>query len=310
MLCAACSFDFDEDESRGRVVDRTAAHFSQGTISRVGSRMVVGGNETGPQLQLTDRLDANGDGYADLLVANHADKDKYRLNSYVYLGDAKGAFSASRRLELPTIGASFGLISDLNGDGRPDLVFSSWRDGKTFNNPSYIYWSKGGKFGVEKGSRKERSTSGGFGLTSTDLDRDGFLDLVISCSRDSVIGKSEIDSRIYWGPWNRSAVATNLRLELPTVSAVGNLAADLDRDGHPEVFFSNFGGKQSDLYRGPWSKNGGTTRKVPQQLPSVGGYMSIAQDPGAVADRRPRGVFTSRVLDSGKDEVSYAGLIW
>jgi len=460
-LCCGCTLDLER--LPGRLVDADRASFLQGTFELEGARQHVTAGAGG--VTLADDLDASRTGWADLLVANLGSQGSYRRASVLHHTAARPPRSGKPvQQKLPTIGASFGLVADLNSDGAPDLVFSSWRDDAGFDNPSYVYWNKGGKFSAQGDRRQELPTTGALGLSAADLNADGHLDLVVSCSFSSSKKTNEINSHIYWGggsglkkraevptwgatgnavadldadghldlifgslqrdktrdvpsliywgaaggkyaasrraelpsrgaadvavadldrdghldvvitnlgyynqdvdesyiywgdgtraygkqrrtllptagatgvsaadlnrdghlelvisnsrtkdtpsyiywgPWSRGARAKNLRLDIKTKTAFGNLAADLDRDGHPEVLFVNFAGNVSDLYSGPWTRRAGTSAKVPAPLDSSQGYMSVGQDPGAVSDRRARGVFTSRALDTGMDDPRY-----
>jgi hypothetical protein len=71
-------------------------------------------------------FDANGDGYTDLYVAsggyhNYRENDSL-LEDRLYLGDGRGQFTRSRDA-LPSMRVSKGCVrvTDLNGDGKPDL---------------------------------------------------------------------------------------------------------------------------------------------------------------------------------------------
>ena len=127
--------------------------------------------------------DLNGDGHPDLVLAN-AFRLKGRelgmynmleteaLNSFVYWGSAQG-FSAERRTELPTVGAQHAAVADLNGDGRPDIVFSNRGGGA-----SYIYWNTAE--GFRPNQRTALPTHSAAQCAIADLNGDGLPDLAFA----------------------------------------------------------------------------------------------------------------------------------
>src|SRR5439155_12354475 len=80
--------------------------------------------------------DLNGDGHPDIVLANeyrtygreahgvYTIDNEVQLNSYVYWGSGEG-YSVSRRTALPTLKATGVALGDLNGAGRPDIVFAN-----------------------------------------------------------------------------------------------------------------------------------------------------------------------------------------
>ncbi|MCX6624836.1 MAG: VCBS repeat-containing protein [Acidobacteria bacterium] len=139
--------------------------------------------------------DFNGDGFADIAVANSSDGDTTTVPSFVYWGSA-GGFDPARRTELPTLGARGVAVADLNGDGRPDLVFANSNDAATYDVPSYIYW--GGPNGF---APYLRSSLQGFGSTSVqaaDLNGDGKAEIVL-LNEYSGRYRGDVNTEIFWG---------------------------------------------------------------------------------------------------------------
>ena len=118
--------------------------------------------------------DFNGDGRADLAVANLYDGDVSVLYSL-----SGGGFGG--RLDVAAGKGPYGIVSaDFNGDGRPDLAVTNCSD----DDVSVLYGLSGGDFGGRQdlpvGDRPE-------GITSADFNGDGRPDLAVTnCNDDNV----------------------------------------------------------------------------------------------------------------------------
>ncbi len=176
--------------------------------------------------------DFNGDGYADLVVADPAAR-----RVYVYWGGANGVSDASRTvLTLPAgnieardvVVASAG---DLDGDGFPELVVGDGAFDRFF-----VY--RGGPSGPTDASRVTVNTpfaiAGSFGgalAAAGDIDGDGYGDLVVGARgvhavrvyRGGPTGITEASARTLVGPDIASSFG----------AAVG--AGDIDGDGYADV---------------------------------------------------------------------------
>ncbi|CAG0960088.1 hypothetical protein ANRL4_00613, partial [Anaerolineae bacterium] len=111
---------------------------------------------------------------------------------------------------------------------------------------------------------------------TTDLDRDGYVDLVVS---NYYNGSYVLDSYIYWG--TSVGYTDTARTSVPTQGAAGNLVADLNNDGHLDVVFANYYnggyGVNSYLYWGDGTRGGiSTTHRT--ELPTQGALAVAAAD--------------------------------
>jgi hypothetical protein len=140
--------------------------------------------------------DVNGDGHVDLFVGNVTDQ----VASYVLFGDGKGGFTRSNAglpLDLGGLlnrasgkfGMTASLLTDLNGDGRPELVLGN--DGNTFNTEhrSLVFWNTVQGFSAANMSYLPQGYFGDtrivHDIASMDIDGDGDNDLLLLTSEST-----------------------------------------------------------------------------------------------------------------------------
>jgi Domain of unknown function (DUF4214)/FG-GAP-like repeat/RTX calcium-binding nonapeptide repeat (4 copies) len=144
-------------------------------------------------------VDVNGDRHPDIILGKW-DSDSSTPTSQVLLNDGSGNFSKSIPIPLPTSGVYKEIVLDikpidLNGDSLPDLALSITSGGEantvtgvvssTYYRTPYIQLlvnDGGGKFHDETAVRLPQALVGDsnwfYSLTVTDLNHDGFSDLV------------------------------------------------------------------------------------------------------------------------------------
>ena len=166
--------------------------------------------------------DLNGDGYMDIVFSNNYDTTIY-TNSVIYWGDASGLFET--KTELPTESALANAIADLNGDGCMDIIFGNFQGIGTYNTNSFIYW---GDETNPYSAKTELATKGAQGIAVSDLDNDGYPDIIISNEYDGIAGTYNTDSYIYWGD---ASASYSTRSELATLGAVGVSAGSMSAYG-------------------------------------------------------------------------------
>ena len=233
--------------------DIVVANYYNGTTRRINSYVYWGsaaGYSAGDRTDLptlgalaVEVADLDGDGWLDLVFANYYDGSNYNLDSYIYWGSAAG-YSVSDRSGLPTQGARKLLIEDFDQDSFVDVAFCDYASAdSTYDTNSYVYWGAAG--GYSPAERSNLPTHGCRHLTSSDLDGDGYSELVLA---NYVANGSDYttDSYIYWGTPSRFT-ATN-RTALPTQGTLGVAAGDFDGDGDTDLAFSGY-------YNARWSNN-------------------------------------------------------
>ncbi len=174
--------------------------------------------------------DFDGDGRLDIFVTND------RFPAFLFRGGENNRFEEAgfeSGVAVPPDGktvSGMGVdVQDLDGDGKPDLVYTALRD-ETF--PLYL----GGKkdfddVTIRKGFAPLSRRYAGWGVVFADLDNDGLRDIVVAAS-DALSGKVDPARQ---GPvvWFRQTPEGKFSAEELAHPAMhrGLVAADLDGDG-------------------------------------------------------------------------------
>lgn len=178
--------------------------------------------------------DFDGDGLDDVAVSNLSGEDGATwVPSYVYYSDGVD-FTGRERVELPTIGAAAVSAGDLNGDGRPELVFSNSRTLNLHKLLSYVYWNDNGQFHFDH--LTQLATLGTVANTIGDVNQDGRPDVVFfnheGYQRDGLA-----HSTIYWGDGTRN-FDVRRRVVFHSHYMTSTAHADLDDDGYMDFMMT------------------------------------------------------------------------
>ena len=175
----------------------------------------------GKHADMVEMADFNGDTWLDLVVVNQVDALKpvgpgeaavHHANpytvSYIYWGSPDG-YSASCRLELPTVGSNDAVAADFNSDGYVDIFFSSYLAGFHRHFPGYIYWNGSDGFNAQR--RTPIPGFSGCGVLAADCNLDGYQELIVA--NHTRIGNHRSDLWVHWG--SSEGFSANDRTSLP-----------------------------------------------------------------------------------------------
>jgi hypothetical protein len=243
--------------------------------------------------------DLNGDGYLDVVFPTIH-------NQAVIFWNSPTGFSNGKRTGLPAGLAVASEIADLNQDGHLDLILCNLRSAAGHaKGDTFIYW--GSSQGYEASRRQVLPSLGNEDALVADLNGDGHLDLVLTSYHAGETRSHP--SSIYWNsPQGFDASRVTL---LQTNSASGVLAADFNRDGHPDLLFACHcleGSHRNDsfLY---WGSDAGYSSKRRTLLPGLGPHFLTVCDIGHVSDRSNRYDYVSKTFDAGRP-VQFETLDW
>ena len=179
--------------------------------------------------------DLNGDGYPEIVFSNENVTNERELLSYVYWNE-KGTFRFEDHTQLRTEGSMANTIGDVNGDGRPDVIFFNdeghFRDGAAI---STLYWGNG-----TRNFSRDRSTDFVthhiFGFGNADLDDDGNVDLIFA--RAKFITGVDQDQSGLTIEWNKNGKFDRQTFLTMKTAYGGVRIADINRDGYLDMLGS------------------------------------------------------------------------
>jgi hypothetical protein len=140
--------------------------------------------------------DLNADGISEVLLASWHNGSTHAFDGgRIQWGQGGPSWSTINATLLPTLGVLGIAVADLNGDGRPEVIFANYYNGSSFVTDSYIYW--GSASGYSTSARTSLPTLGAVGIAVADLNNDGRPEIIFANYRND--STSDVNSYIYWG---------------------------------------------------------------------------------------------------------------
>ena len=157
--------------------------------------------------------DLDNDGWLDLIFASGFSNEQHSVhtNTLIYWGSPLG-FSEKALIAVEGFTTLDATVADFNRDGHLDIATTNYRSDTTRELPAFIYWGGAGRdFSEKRRTLLEAHSSSA--IDSLDLNRDGWVDLVVSNHQkhfDHAAG-----TNIYWG--GPEGFSSQRRHHIPTV---------------------------------------------------------------------------------------------
>ncbi len=198
----------------------------------------------GSEHDITLIADLNGDGRKDIIVGGK--KGDVNLFWYENPGPGGGTWTRHDMASAPNLEAG-GVVVDVNGDGRPDVVAGQQIGGRELywfecpEDPTQL-WTKRV---IENRFEKYHDQAVG------DVDGDGQPEIVFASQRSEVVGYYDIPADPTVSPWPQD----HCHLVADKVGDLeGLMVVDIDADGRNEIVVGPNILRPGDRLDGPWRR--------------------------------------------------------
>ena len=261
---------------------------------------------------LTSVADLNGDRFLDIIFSSNRDTTRgWETELLIFWGHENGTYGVWDTTRLPVCNNWENQVVDLNRDGWLDIVVVNGKDKEGYYTLDRIYW--GPDFCIENSTGLPGVASSN--ITVADVNLDGVLDLVISNWARGPHGAETLAvySYVRYGPdYVRGLVDS-----FPTLGAHGNLVADFNDDGWPDIFVGNEKSEWIGYYDTScvfWGSPGGFDWNNPEKLETHAANDGVWTDLGNLYERKPIERYISSVYQAenefdGVDSVRLWGQI-
>ncbi len=174
--------------------------------------------------------DLDGDSLPELIISKNFEENEFDIQSPIYWNGPDG-YSDDRTSWVHTKGVVGNTAGDLDGDGKPEVIFNNVLDGHVHSVPSYVYLgNENAEYSEE--NRLEFQTAHSSIALVADLNSDGYPEVIFAISKGF---------RIYSGGANGPIM--NEYIDLNTDFDCGDLkAVDFNRDGYLDILAVAVGG--------------------------------------------------------------------
>jgi hypothetical protein len=156
----------------------------------------------GPKCAGITSADLTGNGYHDIVVGMMGHYIREPDTFCILYGGPEGYDPANIQHYQGSVSPHQIAVADVNNNGCLDLVVAVYSSTTTRELPMRIFWGDGNRIDLENPTILPAESSAG--LRMIDLNRNGWLDMVVSCHRNNI--GHQVDSLIYWnGPAGMSS---------------------------------------------------------------------------------------------------------
>lgn len=217
--------------------------------------------------------DVNGDGYADLAVGawrwDNVNLGDQAGGVFIYYGSATGISTVADQLLAPPgnhagdfFGANIACAGDINNDGFSDLIVGAYLAsyGQTEEGVAFIYMGSATGLSATPAHRLERNNGASHFSRSVssagDVNRDGYSDVVIGCSRWDNVYNNDGAAFVYYGGPNGLGLGFNPN---PSIVLYGDGTAESNFGWSVSVAGDTNGDGYSDIVVGAYRDENGQT---------------------------------------------------